>query len=265
MLGPSRATIWICALLLSATAQGPGPPAIRAEEAVPTTGGPANEKTDGAQESAPYDPTGRYEVRQIAGWTVLVHKGLLSGEPELADRTLELLRYQLYQIVRRVPVEAVEKLRRVRIWVEEEEPHHPCMAYHPSAGWLREHGMNPEKAGCVEVANARNFLSWTLDQPWMVLHELAHGYHHQYLDDGHDNAEVRAAYERAVASRDYESVLRIDGRDERAYAATNPMEYFAEASEAFFGANDFYPYVRSELRRHDPRMHDLLERLWHEE
>ena len=26
------------------------------------------------------------------------------------------------------------------------------------------------------------------------------------------------------------------------------MEYFAEASEAFFGTNDFYPFVRAELR-----------------
>ena len=161
-----------------------------------------------------------------------------------------------------MPAGAVGDLRRVRIWVEEEEPHHPCMAYHPDAGWLRDHGMNPEKARCVEIANARNFLAWTVDQPWMVLHELAHGYHHQFLDDGFDNAEVRAAYDRAMDSGLYDSVLRIDGEDERAYAATNPMEYFAEASEAFFGTNDFYPFVRSELRRHDPGMYALLEKLW---
>jgi hypothetical protein len=99
----------------------------------------------------------------------------------------------------------------------------------------------------------------------MVLHELAHGYHHQCLDDGYNNAEVKAAFRGAMEARRYESVLRINGRDDRAYAATNPMEYFAEASEAFFGTNDFYPYVRSELRRHDPRMFDLLKRLWHEE
>ena len=30
------------------------------------------------------------------------------------------------------------------------------------------------------------------------------------------------------------------------------MEYFAEASEAYFGTNDFFPFVRIELRRHDP-------------
>jgi Mlc titration factor MtfA (ptsG expression regulator) len=60
-------------------------------------------------------------------------------------------------------------------------------------------------------------------------------------------------------------VSRIDGREARAYAVTDPMEYFTEASEAFFGTNDFYPYVRSELRRHDPEMSELLGKLWHEE
>ena len=40
------------------------------------------------------------------------------------------------------------------------------------------------------------------------------------------------------------------------------MEYFAECSEAYFGTNDFYPFVRSELRRHDPDAAALLGRLW---
>jgi hypothetical protein len=99
----------------------------------------------------------------------------------------------------------------------------------------------------------------------MVLHELAHGYHHRFLDGGFGNAEVRSVFEQAKATGLYEAVLRIDGREARAYAVTNPMEYFAEASEAFFGTNDFYPYVRSELRRHDPGMYELLGKLWHEE
>jgi hypothetical protein len=41
-------------------------------------------------------------------------------------------------------------------------------------------------------------------------------------------------------------------------------EYFAEASEAYFGTNDFYPFVRTELQRHDPEMYELLKRLWHD-
>ena len=206
--------------------------------------------------------TDQYEVRRIEGWNVLVRKALLEDHPELADRTLTLLGHQLYQVVRRVPPEALEKLRTIRIWVEENDPHHPCMAYHPDPGWLREHGMNPDKARCVELANAHKFLAWTHDQPWMVLHELAHGYHDQFVKDGFDNAEVKAAHQSALEAKTYDKVLRISGKNEIAYAAKNPMEFFAESSEAFFGTNDFYPFVRSELKAHDPEMFALLEKLW---
>ncbi len=216
----------------------------------------------GERDEPKFTPTTRYETRTIEGWDVLVGADLLRDEPVLAERTLTLLRHQLYQITRVVPSAAVEKLRKVRIWVEEEERHHPCMAYHPDAGWLRAHDMNPEKARCVEVANARNFLKWTKDQPWMVLHELAHAYHHQFLPDGFDNADVRDAHREAVAAKAYDSVLRINGDRVAAYAATNPMEYFAEGTEALLGTNDFYPFVRAELRQHDPRLHDLLRKAW---
>jgi hypothetical protein len=203
-----------------------------------------------------------YEARQIEGWTVLVNREFLSKRSALAEQTLTLLRFQLYQIVRRLPKAAVAKLRKVRIWVEENEPNTPCMAYHPNPDWLRQHGVNPEKAKCVELSNARNFLDWTLEQPWMVLHELAHAYHHQFLRDGFNNPPVKAAYDRAMKSNLYAKVLRISGREEKAYAASNPMEYFAEATEAFFGTNDFYPFVRAELRKHDPDAYELLVKQW---
>ena len=40
------------------------------------------------------------------------------------------------------------------------------------------------------------------------------------------------------------------------------MEYFAEASEAFFSRNDFFPFTRDELQAHDPAMFALLAKLW---
>lgn len=203
-----------------------------------------------------------YEPSKIEGWTVLVNREFLRRRSTLAEQTLTLLRHQLYQIVRRLPKAAVTKLRRTRIWVEEDEPNTTCMAYHPNAAWLVEHGVNPAKHKCIEVANARNFLKWTLDQPWMVLHEMSHAYHHQFLRDGFHNARVKAAYDKAMRSKIYAKVLRIDGREERAYATKNPMEYFAEASEAFFGTNDFYPFVRPELQRHDPAAYELLVDQW---
>ena len=159
---------------------------------------------------------------------------------------------------------AVKKLRTVRIWVEENDASTPCMAYHPGAEWLREHHTNPAMAGGIEVANARKFLDWTLEQPSMVLHELAHAYHHKFLPGGFENSELKAAYENALKTKIYESVLKIGNSEEKAYATNNPQEYFAEATEAFFGTNDFYPFVRSELRRHDPKGYDVLKKLWGE-
>jgi hypothetical protein len=213
-------------------------------------------------ESPAYPPSSRYQTHEIEGWTVLVNQDFLRRSPGLSGSTLNLVRYQLYQIVRQVPAGTVRKLRRVRIWVEEKEPNTLCMTYHPNAAWLEEHGVNPAKVRCVELANARNFLEWTLEQPWMVLHELAHAYHHQFLDGGFENREVKAAYDHAMKLKLYQKVLRIDGRDQDAYAGTNAKEYFAEATEAFFGTNDFYPFVRSELQRHDPVGYNLLVRLW---
>jgi hypothetical protein len=214
-----------------------------------------------APDKAPaFDPTADYEVRHVEGWEVLVNRRLGKGERELCDRTLRLLEDHLYRIARALPASALARLRRIPIWVELAEPHHPCMCYHPSAEWLREHGMNPQKARGVEIANARNFLDWTHVQPWMVLHELAHGYHDQVL--GFDDAEVKACYQAAADAKRYDVVLHYDGKKVRAYALTNEKEYFAECTESYFGCNDFYPFVRAELKQHDPRMYDLLEKAW---
>ena len=210
---------------------------------------------------ASYDPIDGYAEQQVEGWKVLVNKQLMArDQQELREQVLKLLGDHLYRIVRVVPAEALAKLRKIPIWVELAHPRHPCMCYHVSPDWLREHGMNPHKAGAVEIANCKNFLTWTLQQPWMVLHELAHGYHHQVLS--YDHAEIKACYQEAVRSKTYESVLHWDGKKTRAYALTNDKEYFAETTEAYFGTNDFYPFVRAELKQHDPKMHELLEKVW---
>ena len=209
----------------------------------------------------PWDPASAYHERQIEGWRVLVNQKLDCDEQrKLCDDTLKLLGDHLYRINRVVPAEALAKLRPVPIWVELAHPKHKCMCYHPSPVWLREHGMNPEKAGSVELANAATFLKWTHEQPWMVLHELAHAYHHKVL--GHGHKELKECFQRAVESKSYESVLHIHGVRKRHYALNNDQEYFAEATEAFFGTNDFYPFVRAELKEHDPEMFALMGRLW---
>lgn len=216
----------------------------------------------GADDAPLYEPTKNYEVRKTEGWTVMLHPALPKDQPELLERTMLLLGNQLYQIERMVPKDAVAKLRRVKVWIENFDKHHPCMCYHPDPGWLRGKKLNPDKAKGIEIAHPTNFLKWTKDQPWMVFHELAHAYHDQFVEGGFRNKDVAAALARAKDSKKYESVLHINGRMQKHYALTNPMEYFAEASEAYFGTNDFFPFVRSELKQHDPDMYELLRKLW---
>jgi hypothetical protein len=216
-------------------------------------------QTTQPQTQPAYTATSRYQVRDVAGWRVLVHPDLLADAP-LAKAALAELDAQLHQVIRNVPPDAVARLKKVAIWIELADPKYPGACYHPSPQWLAAHGFNPDKARSIEIGNARNFTTWTRAQPWMVLHEFAHAWHHQVL--GYDHPGIRAAFKTAVESKSYESVLNYQGRKVRHYALNNDQEYFAEATEAYFGTNDFYPFVRAELKQHDPMMHDLLAEVW---
>ncbi len=207
-----------------------------------------------------YAPTSTYAQQDMLGWTVLVSSQLRQEHAELAANVLTLLENQLYQITRVVPEPALLHIRKHKIWVEYKDKNFPCMCYHPSEQWLTKNGYNPEKATGVEICGSEKFLIWTKDQPWMVLHELAHGYHHTVV--GHRNRELREAFLAAKEGGAYESVLHINGQNRRAYAMNNVQEYFAETAEAFFGTNDFYPFVRAELKQFDPKVYALHERWW---
>ena len=66
---------------------------------------------------------------------------------------------------------------------------------------------------------------------------------------------------------DFEVFIDPDGDSHEYYefeinALNNDQEYFAEATEAFFGTNDYFPFVRAELKQHDPEMFELLHELW---
>jgi len=206
-----------------------------------------------------YQPTSNYTVRDVEGWKVYVHNRLLGEKKALGDETLKLLAVHLYDVNRMVPKPALDRLHEVPIWVEAESKDVKCMCYHPSKGWLEGHGFNPEKAKSVELGNPVTFLDWTRCQRAMVLHELAHGYHHRI---GYDNPDIKAAYKKAAESKSYESVLYYNGSKKRAYALNNDQEYFAELTEAYFSTNDFYPFVRPEIKEHDPAGYEMLKKVW---
>ena len=202
----------------------------------------------------PFVPSSEFETRSLEGWNVRVDKRLLDGP------AFDLLRDELKEIVRLVPAKAVDALRKVPIWLCQDEGTGAGAEYHPDKGWLEKNGYNPDKAKAVEIGDAADFLREIKRQPVMVLHELAHAYHDQELGFGHP--KIKAAYDAAVKAGTYESVLFWNNKKVRHYALTDHKEYFAEATEAFFGQNDFYPFVKAELREHDPEIARVLTEVW---
>src|SRR5262249_28749692 len=93
-----------------------------------------------------------------------------------------------------------------------------------------------------------------------VLHELAHAYHDQVL--GFDDPRVKEAFERYKKGGRGEKVLRHDGKRVRHYALTDHKEFFAEMTEAYFGANDFFPFNRAELKESEPDVYELMASVW---
>ncbi len=206
-----------------------------------------------------FDPV----VQSIEGWTVFVDPALLAGTPDSEEaRSLQMLANHLQRIRILVPPGPLAKLQRVGIWIERDHPELKSMQYHPSADWLIGHGHDPRLARKVHITQASELLSreQMLKHPAVVLHELAHGYHDQFL--GFDNPAIVSAYQAAKTAASYENVLLYTGNRVRHYGLTDPMEYFAEGTEAFLYRNDFYPFVRAELKEHDPALHDLLVGIW---
>lgn len=221
-----------------------------------------------ASATEPLAVAGR-QTKVIAGWAVLVSDELLEKDKKATERALELLREQLEEISRVVPASAAAEMRKVPLWVSPEYPGvEPRAEYHPGAGWLRDNMRDPQMEKAVEFTNVRIFEQETKRMPTFVLHELAHAYHDRVLAQGFDNMEIKVAFERVKASGLYDRVEQRfgDGRSAqvRAYALASPQEYFAECSEALFGVNDFFPFTRDELKRHDPETYGLVKKLWGE-
>ena len=206
-----------------------------------------------------FSPNSAYKKKSIHSFSVWINQDVFEHKQE-SEEMLKELDWQLLQITRVVPPKPLSGLRKVRIWVEWEKQN-GAAEFHPSAEWLRQNGYNPDKAGCIEISNTRNFVNWSrTDQPWMVLHEMAHAYHFIIL--GNLYPGIDAAYQHAIDNRLYEYVDYIKGGKRRAYALTNAKEYFAELSEAYFGKNDFYPYTRIQLKKYDPVGYQLMEKTW---
>lgn len=201
---------------------------------------------------------------RIRGWRVHLHHQLWQDSPAATKRMLQLMSGQLERVANVVPPVALKRLRAVPIWINPTyEGVPPTGEYHGSATWLKRNNRDVAMAKSIEITNVDRFTFENTRMPYLMLHELAHAYHDQVL--GFRHAKIRTTFESAKANGGYDSVKRFNGRkiiQDTAYAISNEKEYFAESTEAYFGKNDFFPFNRSELKDHDPAMHDLVAEVW---
>lgn len=149
--------------------------------------------------------------------------------------------------------------------------------YHPrdGGGWLELNGF-PAKdlAGAIHIYRLSDYMKdrhlW--GKGGVLVHELSHAVHDQFVVDGHGNRLVQKRYEEAALPL-YSSVRvkRLNGgfdTETKHYACTDAAEFFAELSTAYLEPestelyNKWEPFNRPQLKALDPITHALLERVW---
>ncbi len=207
-----------------------------------------------------------HSTRTLEGWTVRVDDRLLAPPHDtLGAKCLRFLETRLADIVQVVPPDKVAQLRTVPIVLDLTHGNLRAMAYHPSAEWLENHGYSRELARCVHICEAADLVTPRniREQPWVILHELAHAYHDQIL--GFEEPRIVEAYEKYKKSGHGDQALLFDGTRVRHYGLTDPKEFFAEMTESYFGVDDFFPFNRAELLTAEPEIHNLMRQIWEKE
>jgi hypothetical protein len=214
-----------------------------------------------------------YRQEKVDGFTVYFHHEIFTHDnAHREQRYLGDFRNLINELNLTFTPEQRQKLQAVTIWVEwdQTDPKNEraiAVYRHGAPEVLEFHGILPEKAYSVNVLSMKKTVNERRGQipnpANVMLHEFAHAYHHQAL--GSDLPDIKHAYDQAMARNLYDRVKVFWGKEthrEKAYATTNPSEYFAELSEAYLLRNDYFPYTREDLEKHDPIGYQLMVKAW---
>jgi hypothetical protein len=213
------------------------------------------------------EPNREYVERSAARWKVFLERELVDEHADLADAALRRLDKKLGELSQLLPEHARARLQRLPIYL--------LLGEESRAGG-RDNGaeyfqhnapdffefLDPRWGSSLVIYSARNYV-W-LDDDWalrVLIHEFGHAWHlEQWMEKQPD---ILAAWQNAVDQKLYEEVKDLRGRRiDRAYAATNQLEYFAELSCAYFFRGEYEPFDREALRQHDPIGFAMLEKMW---
>ena len=105
-------------------------------------------------------------------------------------------------------------------------------------------------------------------QPLVLFHEFVHSFH-CFIGK---RSDIKRAYNLAMNNHLYDEVQHIAQKDKitnqeiiihvRGYAAMNHYEYFAQMSEAYFGACNYYPFNKLQLKQYDNIAYQLCKKIW---
>ncbi len=197
-----------------------------------------------------------YETRRINGFRVLLSTQAVSEGEKVNGRPFQFLANEFAGLAKVVPAEPLQKLRLVTIQIDWDnvDPAAPLTVtrYRPAQGLI-------EVLSLKKMVRYKQLLA---DNPrLLLLHDLAY-VRHGTLKNSFNNADVKAAYEQAMARRLYQQVEHELGATGPAYAAVNYIEYFAELSCAYLNKGRCFPFTRDELKTHDPTGYELMEAAW---
>ncbi len=117
-------------------------------------------------------------------------------------------------------------------------------------------------AGSIELMNVDDFIDWSKGQPWMVLHELAHAWHHRFLPGGYNHPLILGAYQRAKAGGRYRRVRYTMAPAARPTPSPIRWSSLPRARKPISDANDFQPFDRDELKAFDRSAYRMVEKAW---
>jgi hypothetical protein len=211
-----------------------------------------------------------FQLQSIHGWGVHF-ECVIEYLPGLMSTIVPELTADLQHINTLLPAPILSRLQSTRFFVVASTDAKPTAQMRERGGALFwDPRINVARRKVPELYSASiviNAQSWSGIRKWQpagaTLHEVAHAWHCMNWNPCFAGAtEIRAAYDAAMTSGIYDLVDRNDGNREKAYAATNDHEYFADLTEAWFWENDFYPYNREQLLTHDPVGAAAVEAAW---
>jgi hypothetical protein len=141
-----------------------------------------------------------YQCRTFSGFKVLYEPGVFEEVPGFES----IFTADMAQLASLLPGGACRKLQQYTcVYVNKSLTYgtakNPVVAtnccYHPRGGeeWLRKNGLNPDKAGSVEIACAAEYLQsrshWGIGG--VLVHEFSHVYHNKCCPDGYHCLLIR--------------------------------------------------------------------------